>query len=66
MILIFSQTKQVKKKSFTGKKLKKNFFSKIFKFFQWGRRKRLGIRLGVHRKSLIDQQISLENFKSDK
>uniref|UniRef100_A0A1I7T3B8 Uncharacterized protein n=1 Tax=Caenorhabditis tropicalis TaxID=1561998 RepID=A0A1I7T3B8_9PELO len=33
---------------------------------KWGRRKRLGIRLGVHSRAAIDDQIALQNFKKDK
>ncbi|UMM23920.1 hypothetical protein L5515_004399 [Caenorhabditis briggsae] len=31
----------------------------------WGRRKRLGVRLGVHNRATIDEQIALKKFKSD-
>uniref|UniRef100_A0A2Q4T595 Uncharacterized protein n=1 Tax=Caenorhabditis japonica TaxID=281687 RepID=A0A2Q4T595_CAEJA len=33
---------------------------------KWGRRKGLGVRLGVHKRAAIDHQLSLDKFKSDK
>ncbi|CAI2347716.1 unnamed protein product [Caenorhabditis sp. 36 PRJEB53466] len=41
-------------------------YDDITKLEKWGRRKRLGVRLGVHNRAAIDHQISLEKFKTDK